>query len=309
MIALLRFFDPSRGIRVGVRLDDQVYDVTGHIGTVAEWLARSAGRVDAAVRDLHTVAGTAVMSIPFDQLTNPPGTDRHYLLAPVDTQDVWAAGVTYERSRAARQEEAVDGGDVYARVYTAERPELFFKARGGWVVGHLGEVGIRYDATWNVPEPELTLVINPAMEVVGLTVGNDMSSRDIEGENPLYLPQAKVYTASCAIGPQIVLGRVETWPDTTIRISVMRDEHAVIDDQVHTGRIHRQIYDLVGYLGRCLDFGDGVLLMTGTGIVPSSDFTLRAGDVVNITIDGLGTLTNTVKVINHQTVKTVAIET
>jgi 2-dehydro-3-deoxy-D-arabinonate dehydratase len=212
-------------------------------------------------------------------------------------QDVWAAGVTYERSRQARQEEAVDGGDIYARVYAAERPELFFKARAGWVIGHLGEVGIRADAEWNVPEPELTLVINPALEVVGLTVGNDMSSRDIEGANPLYLPQAKIYTASCALGPQIALGRHESWPEITIRVTVERDGETIFEDSVSTARIHRRLDELVTYLGRSLSYPDGVLLMTGTGIVPSNDFTLRAGDRITVTIDDIGQLTNTVKVV------------
>ncbi|MBI5667410.1 MAG: fumarylacetoacetate hydrolase family protein [Chloroflexi bacterium] len=296
MIALLRFADPVLGERVGVRLDDTVYDVTERVPSVGAWLKSSAGRVEAAIDELRAVAQSSERRYPFEQVQNASGSGQ-YLLPPVDGQDVWAAGVTYERSRAARQEEAQDGGDIYARVYAAERPELFFKARGAWVVGHHGEVGIRHDSVWNVPEPELTLVINPALEVVGLTAGNDMSSRDIEGANPLYLPQAKVYTASCALGPQIVLGRVETWPDTMIRVQIARGGQVVIFDEVHTSRIHRRLDELVSYLGRCLSFPDGVLLMTGTGIVPSSDFTLQAGDVINVTIDGIGSLSNTVKVI------------
>lgn len=296
MIALIRFVDPANGERVGVRLEDTVYDVTGRVPSIGAWLKSSAGRIEAAIEDLRAAASSAASSVPFDQLLNPPENGLH-LLPPVDTQDVWAAGVTYERSRAARQEEAQDGGDVYARVYAAERPELFFKARGGWAVGHRDEVGIRHDSAWNVPEPELTLVINPALEVVGLTVGNDMSSRDIEGANPLYLPQAKVYTASCALGPQIVLGRIESWPDTMIHIQIERGGQAIVEDSVSTGRIHRRLDELVSCLGRCLSYPDGVLLMTGTGVVPSSDFTLQAGDRITITIDGVGTLSNTVKVV------------
>lgn len=296
MISLLRFADPVLGDRVGVRLDDTVYDVTGRVPSVGAWLTGSAGRVEAAVDELRAAADFASSRYPFEHLQNAPGNNLH-LLPPLDTQDVWAAGVTYERSRAARQEEAQDGGDIYARVYAAERPELFFKARGAWAVGHMDDVGIRHDSAWNVPEPELTLVINPALEVVGLTAGNDMSSRDIEGANPLYLPQAKVYTASCALGPQIVLGRVETWPDTMIRIQITRGGQAVVDDCVSTARIHRRVDELVSCLGRCLSFPDGVLLMTGTGVVPSSDFTLQAGDVITVTIDGIGILVNTVKVV------------
>jgi 2-dehydro-3-deoxy-D-arabinonate dehydratase len=297
MTALLRFFDPTAGDRVGVRIDDTVYDVSEQVGSVLLWLKSSVGRVDAAIAELQSAASAARIKHSFDKLANPPQPNEYHLLPPLDLQDVWAAGVTYERSREARQEEAVDGGDVYARVYSAERPELFFKARGGWVVGHLGSVGIRSDATWNVPEPELTLVINPALEIVGVTVGNDMSSRDIEGANPLYLPQAKIYTGSCAIGPQILLGRFESWHDAAIHVVVDRGGQTIINDSVHTRRIHRRMDELVSYLGRSLNFPDGVLLMTGTGIVPASDFTLQAGDVIRITINGVGTLTNTVKVV------------
>lgn len=296
MIALLRLADPALGERVGVRLDDTVYDVTESVPSVGAWLKSSAGRVEAAIEELRAAASSATRSYGFTELANAPA-GGWYLLPPVDAQDVWAAGVTYERSRTARQEEAQDGGDVYARVYAAERPELFFKARGGWVIGHRGEVGIRHDATWNVPEPELTLVINPALEVVGLTVGNDMSSRDIEGENPLYLPQAKVYTASCALGPQIVLGRVETWPEALIRVQITRGGQVMFAGEVQTNRIHRRVDELVSYLGRCLAFPDGVLLMTGTGTVPPNDFTLHAGDEIDVTIDGIGTLKNTVRVV------------
>jgi 2-dehydro-3-deoxy-D-arabinonate dehydratase len=164
-------------------------------------------------------------------------------------------------------------------------------------VGHFDQVGIRVDSAWNVPEPELTLVINPALEIVGYTAGNDMSSRDIEGANPLYLPQAKVYTASCALGPQIVLGKLSAWPKVNIQIEVERSGQSVVQGTVSTDRIHRRADELVNWLGRSISFPDGVLLMTGTGIVPGSDFTLNAGDIVHVTIDGVGTLTNTVKVV------------
>jgi 2-dehydro-3-deoxy-D-arabinonate dehydratase len=297
MITLLRYFDPGLGVRVGVRLDDTVYDVQEQFPTIAAWLKGSVGRVDAAIADLQAAAGNAANQRPFVSLLNPPSPDQAHLLPPVDEQDIWAAGVTYARSREARQEEAIDGGDVYARVYAAERPELFFKARGSWAVGHLGEVGIRADSGWNVPEPELTLVINPALEIVGYTAGNDMSSRDIEGANPLYLPQAKVYTASCALGTQIVLDKLTAWPTVIIQIEVARGGQVVVQDSVSTDRIHRRADELVSWLGRSLTFPDGVLLMTGTGIVPSSDFTLNAGDIIRVTIDGVGTLTNTVKIV------------
>ncbi|HVO72345.1 MAG TPA: fumarylacetoacetate hydrolase family protein, partial [Aggregatilineaceae bacterium] len=226
----------------------------------------------------------------------PPTPDQPHWLAPVDEQDVWAAGVTYERSRQARQEEALDGGDIYARVYGAERPELFFKAQGRHVVGPGGAVGIRADARWSVPEPELSVVFNPALEAVGFTTGNDMSSRDIEGANPLYLPQAKVYTASCALGPGIVLASSD-WPVVAIHLYIRRAGEPVFEGETHTARLRRPLAELAEYLGRSNRFPDGVVLLTGTGIVPPPDFTLAAGDVIEITIDGIGTLINPVQVV------------
>lgn len=296
MIGLVRVQDAQRGVRVGVNIDGAVADVTDAIGSLTAWLQASAGRVDAAIDDLRAAAKAAETGWLYDVLLSGtlPGVR---LLPPLEVQDVWASGVTYDRSRAARQEEAVDGGDVYARVYAAERPELFFKARGSCAVGPGDFVGIRADATWNVPEPELTLVINPALEVVGMTAGNDMSSRDIEGANPLYLPQAKVYTASCALGPQIVLGGFDRWPEAEIGVTIQRQGQTAFSGTVHTARIKRGVRELVDYLGRALTFPDGVLLMTGTGIIPPNEFTLAAGDVVTVQIDGVGALTNTVKVV------------
>ncbi len=292
---LVRFFDPETGLRVGVQIGATVHDVTDAVGSVGAWLRASAGRVEAAIADLLTavrVSRQAYLATAFD---HAPAPDQLHWLPPIDEQDVWAAGVTYERSRAARQEEAKDGGDVYARVYTAERPELFFKARGPWVVGAHDLVGIRRDATWNVPEPELALVINPALEIVGVTIGNDMSSRDIEGENPLYLPQAKIYARSCALGPAIALGSVgDAWPATRIVLQIARNGAVVFSGETHTEKIRRSPAELVAYLGRALAFPDGVVLLTGTGIVPADAFTLAAGDEVQITIDGVGTLRNTV---------------
>jgi 2-dehydro-3-deoxy-D-arabinonate dehydratase len=297
MIALLRYWEPGQGERIGVRIGGTVHDVTASEPSLVGWLRSSVGRVNDAIAELEAVALRASTTHPYHALLNPPDERVPHLLPPADAQEVWAAGVTYERSRAARQEEAADGGDVYARVYAAERPELFFKAPAQRVVGPYAPVGIRRDSAWNVPEPELTLVVNPALEVVGVTVGNDMSSRDIEGANPLYLPQAKVYTASCALGPGWVLGALSDWPQTTIRISVDREGEIVVDDQVPTARIHRTVGELVEHLGRCIAFPDGALLMTGTGIVPSSDFSLHAGDIIRITIDGIGELINPVKVV------------
>lgn len=296
-IHLVRFHLPAQGTRIGCQIDHTVYDLTDKITSVAAWLKSSVGRAPQAIAELEALAQNAASTLPAAQLQNAPAPDNAYFLAPVDHQDVWAAGVTYERSRQARQEEAIDGGDVYARVYDAPRPELFFKAQGKNVVGHLHEVGIRADSKWNVPEPELGLVINPALEVVGFTVGNDMSSRDIEGENPLYLPQAKVYTASCALGQGLLLQPAQEWLQTTIRIQIERGGRTAFEGAISTSRIKRAMRELVEYLGRSTTFPDGAVLLTGTGIVPPNDFTLAVGDVITITIDGVSTLQNRVKVV------------
>src|SRR5450432_261442 len=215
------------------------------------------------------------------------------LLAPVEpTHEIWAAGVTYLRSREAREAESTVK-DVYARVYEAARPEIFFKAVGGRVVGHQMPIRIRRDSRWNVPEPELTLVVNAGGEIVGYCAGNDVSSRDIEGENPLYLPQAKVYEGSCALGPGISLQPVDTFRDLPIDIAILREGRAVFEGATRTGQIKRPLEELVEFLGRELDFPRGVFLMTGTGIVPPQDFSMKRGDRVRITIGQL-TLANDV---------------
>lgn len=294
-VRLVRFFHPEMGAGVGVLRNGDVRDVTAAVGSTATWLVGSAGRVEQAIADLEAAADASPRSFHASLFDREPTEDAPHWLPAADEQEVWAAGVTYERSRAARQEEAQDGGDVYARVYTAQRPELFFKARGPWLVGQRGRVGIRRDAHWNVPEPELALVINPALEIVGVTVGNDMSSRDIEGENPLYLPQAKVYTASCSLAPGILLGRIDAnWPEYDIHLSIERDGRQVFAGSTSTEKIRRTPRELVDYLGRSLTFPQGVVLLTGTGIVPPESFTLAPGDVISIVIDGVGTLTNTV---------------
>jgi 2-dehydro-3-deoxy-D-arabinonate dehydratase len=194
--------------------------------------------------------------------------------------------VTYRRSREARQLES-DVGDVYERVYEAERPEIFFKATGWRVVGHGMPIRIRQDSQWNVPEPELTLVINRHQDIVGFCVGNDVSSRDIEGENPLYLPQAKIYNQSCALGPGILINQAEDLRDVRIQMEIIRTEDIVFQGQTRSSHMRRSPEDLVTFLGKELDFPHGVFLMTGTGIVPSDEFTLQPGDVVRITIDSL----------------------
>jgi 2-dehydro-3-deoxy-D-arabinonate dehydratase len=216
------------------------------------------------------------------------------VLAPIVSQEVWAAGVTYYRSRGARMEESKDagGGDFYDRVYTAARPELFFKSTATRTVGPGGKVRIRKDSTWNVPEPELTLVINPRGKLIGYTVGNDMSSRDIEGENPLYLPQAKVYDGSCALGPAILVASEPLAKNTEIVLEILREESCVFAGCVKLSELKRNPRVLIEYLFRDNVFPKGVFLMTGTGIVPPNDFTLQSGDRIRISIDGIGLLEN-----------------
>ena len=215
------------------------------------------------------------------------------VLPPVGSQEVWAAGVTYIRSRKARMEESkgAGGGDFYDRVYTAERPELFFKAAGGRVVGPGGAVRIRSDARWSVPEPELALVINATGNIVGYTIGNDMSSRDIEGENPLYLPQAKVYDGSCALGPCMLLSS-QPLTENVIRLEILRGRHPVFSGTTSLSELKRDPRQLVDFLFRDHSFPRGAVLLTGTGIVPADDFTLQHGDVIRIAIDGIGILEN-----------------
>lgn len=218
------------------------------------------------------------------------------VLPPIRQQEVWASGVTYMKSREARMEESKDagGGDFYARVYDADRPELFFKATAARTVGTGANVLIRRDSKWNVPEPELTLFATSNGKIVGYTCGNDMSSRDIEGENPLYLPQAKSYDGAAAIGPCLYVPAQPIDPDAQINIEIVRNGAAVFEGSISINRMKRTHTELIGYLFRETSFPHGVFLMTGTGLVPPNEFTLNVGDEVKITIQYIGTLINTV---------------
>ncbi|HEY4050884.1 MAG TPA: fumarylacetoacetate hydrolase family protein [Acidobacteriaceae bacterium] len=218
------------------------------------------------------------------------------LLPPIQSQEVWASGVTYYRSRDARMEESksAGGGSFYDRVYAAERPELFFKSLPHKVVGHGDEVGIRKDAAWNVPEPELTVLASPTGKINGYTIGNDMSSRDIEGENPLYLPQAKVYDRSCALGPGVLVTSALLPTSTEIRLQIFRGSKAEFSGSTTLAELKRPLATLLEYLYRESSFPEGSFLLTGTGIVPPDSFTLKHGDVIQISIDGIGTLINPV---------------
>ena len=218
------------------------------------------------------------------------------LLPPIGTQEVWAAGVTYYRSRSARMEESKSGGgaDFYDRVYEAERPELFFKASSHRVIGHSQKVRIRADSKWNVPEPELTLFVASSRKIAGYTIGNDMSSRDIEGENPLYLPQAKVYDGSCALGPGVLVSGPLLAPSTEIKMEIIRNGKVAFSGATSLSTMKRSPEKLVEFLFREASFPHGCFLMTGTGIVPPESFTLQSSDQIRITIEPIGTLINVV---------------
>ena len=219
--------------------------------------------------------------------------DSVRVMAPLDNHEVWGAGVTYERSKVAREQESEAAASFYDRVYTASRPELFFKATPSRVVGPGQPVRMRRDTKWCVPEPELALVLSPDLELVGYTIGNDMSARDIEGENPLYLPQAKVYDCCCALGPCITLAPSMPARETVgIHLEIQRGGDKIFQGRTTVARMARSFEELIGWLGRDNRFPDGVILLTGTGVVPPDDFTLRSGDEVRIAIDGIGTLTN-----------------
>ncbi|MEO8174091.1 MAG: fumarylacetoacetate hydrolase family protein [Sediminibacterium sp.] len=217
--------------------------------------------------------------------------------APLGNQELWACGVTYLRSKIGRQEESkvAGGSDFYAKVYEADRPEVFFKSTSHRVVGPGEKVNIRKDSTWDVPEPELTLLASSSGKIVGYTIGNDMSSRSIEGENPLYLPQAKTYDACAAVGPCIYVTDCPISSDTQIHLSIARNNNIVFEGTVALNQMKRTPEELVSFVFRECSFPNGCLIMTGTGIVPGNDFTLTSGDEISITIDHIGTLTNTVR--------------
>lgn len=294
--SLCRFCAADGLPHLGLLHGGQLYDLTAtgkpeYVGMEA-WLRAASGRVDAALDGLEQVASALIPLSPTESLA----ADGVRLLRPSDTQEVWACGVTYEMSREARMRES-DEPTIYGRVYDAARPEIFFKATPHRTVGPNEAVAIRADSTWDVPEPELALVLTPGLEIVGYTIGNDMSSRSIEGENPLYLPQAKVYDRCCALGPVVRLARGFDPLALAVTLRIERGGEAVFVGTTHTSKIHRPLQELVQYLGRCNSFPTGVFVVTGTGIVPPDTFTLAGGDVVEIAIEGLGTLRNPVQVL------------
>jgi 2-dehydro-3-deoxy-D-arabinonate dehydratase len=259
-------------------------------GDVADLLTWHHDSIEAAV------AAAGVSSAPlgsYDELTqSEPGSNTLHLVSPVIPAEVWAAGVTYERSRDARMHESSEQ-DIYERLYEAERPELFFKATGARVRGHLAPVGLRTDSDWQIPEPEIALVLDGSAQVIGYTLGNDMSSRDIEGQNPLYLGQAKIFAGSCALGPTVVSSDAVDDPyDLEIEMRILRSGESVFSGSTSTARLHKRFEVLTSYLARDNWIAPGTVLLTGTGIVPPDDFSLKSGDVVEITCEPIGSLRN-----------------
>lgn len=244
---------------------------------------------------LHSPDPAGLAKFLIDPKVAPIDLNEVVFLSPADQQEVWAAGVTYKKSQVARMEESEHAADHYDLVYDADRPELFFKSTAARVVANGEQIRARKDSSWSVPEPELALIVSPQMGIVGYTVGNDVSARDIEGENPLYLPQAKVYDQSCALGPYVKLADEPLPVDSTeIKLRIHRSGELVVEDQTSLSEMKRSLEELPGWLGREMSFPDGAILMTGTGIIPDDDFTLATGDLVEIEITGIGTLSNPV---------------
>jgi 2-dehydro-3-deoxy-D-arabinonate dehydratase len=283
---LCRFKNKTDEVRIGLVADHStLLDLTPAGITELFPLLES----ENPVAQLHQLATNNLPRVAMAEVKLP---------APVERQEIWAAGVTYLRSKTARMEESDFSATAYDKVYAAERPEIFFKSLPEKVVGTGEAVGIRRDAKWNVPEPELALVLNSRGKIVGHTIGNDMSSRDIEGENLLYLPQAKTYHRSCALGPWIHLGASEAEArEWKIAIEIRREEQSVFAGETSIGQIKRGFEELAGFLFRSQIFPHGAVLLTGTGVVPSDNFTLKERDVVRIEVTGIGVLQNTVIVV------------
>lgn len=294
--SLCRFRSIDGKPHLGFISGGQLYDLSAtgqsEYATFEAWLKSTSGRVPQALDKLAQVPQNIKPLCAAELLLRPESNLK--LLAPLDTQEVWACGVTYEMSREARMRESREP-TIYERVYDSPRPEIFFKATPHRVVGPGEAVGIRADSKWDVPEPELALVVTPDLEIVGYTIGNDMSSRDIEGQNPLYLAQAKIYNRCCALGPVVRLATKDFDPlKLAVKTIIYRDGKAAWVGETNTAKIHRPLSELIGYLGRCNSFPTGIFVVTGTGVVPPDTFTLAEGDIIEITFAGLGTLSNPV---------------
>jgi 2-dehydro-3-deoxy-D-arabinonate dehydratase len=297
---ICRYFDPLKGIRLGVVADNALRDLTAVGGercaSLGALLSLATGAETVPLLQyLADCAQRAPVAGSWTELARGSKASGRRLLAPIDQQEVWGAGVTYTRSREAREQESGDSR-LYDRVYRAERPELFFKATPTRVAGPGEAVCVRGDSRWTVPEPELALVLNADLQLVGFTLGNDVTARDLEGENALYLPQAKTFTGCCALGPTIVLADDMPSPETLdIRCRIERDGQTILDETFSVGRMKRSLAKLIEYLGRENTFRYGVVLLTGTGMVPPDDLALADGDMVEISADGIGVLLNPVR--------------
>jgi len=281
-------YQDAQDIRLGFQKGSHLYALDAQAIPSFDWLMAHLPASDL----IGTLEAASASPLPADMHTTLKGV--------VNRQPIWAAGVTYKTSEEARERESA-GSTVYTRVYSAARPEIFWKAMAYEAVSSGDNVGIRSDARWSVPEPELTLVVNGQQELIGFTIANDMSSRDIEGENPLYLPQAKVYDDACSIGPRIWLQpNAQEWPQLDIHIEIEREGAVCFSGSTSTRKLHRSLTELVEYLLRCKTFSQGVFLMTGTGVVPSDDFTLQVADQIRIKIDPIGELVNQVHVVGKR---------
>jgi len=293
--SLCRFRTSEAPPHLGLIYGGELYDLTAsgrhQYADMCDWLKSAADNVTQAFSMLERTVEELQCISAADALLQESAEIK--LLAPLDEQEVWACGVTYEMSREARMRESGEP-TIYGRVYDAARPEIFFKSTPHRVIGPDEAVAIRGDSAWDVPEAEMVLVVTPQMEIVGYTVGNDMSSREIEGENPLYLPQAKVYDRCCALGPFVRLAKDFDPLNQAVECTVRREDKQIFRGATHTSSIHRSLEELVSYLGRCNSFPNGVFVMTGTGIVPPDAFSLQGGDIIEITFEGLGTLCNPV---------------
>lgn len=300
---LCRFVEEGEGPHLGLVAGDFVYDLTDtddarSYGSLGDWLRAASDRPRDDV--ISELARLPTLEGPVCSLTDLETPDPFpVLVKPIDEQEIWACGVTYRMSRQARMRES-DEPTLYDRVYDAPRPHIFFKGSAHRTVTTGESVGIREDAEWNVPEAELAVLLSPDGEIWGYLAANDMSSRDIEGENPLYLNQAKVYNRSCALGPMIRVAHEYDAMNKVVRCTITRQEKVVFEGRASTADIKRSLEELAGYLFRCNSFPGGVFMLTGTSIVPPDSFTLQDGDAVRIEIEGLGTLTNSVVTIPIQ---------
>jgi len=294
---LVHYYLPGEGALWGLMEFDRVYPLASDAGSGGAFLASMLQWPEPALTIAESYATVAHgPSVSFDEMAaNDPSPYLPHLLPPIDLQEVWAAGVTYQRSKVARMEESAGAARFYDAVYEAARPELFFKGSASRVSGPNAPVRIRKDAQWNVPEPEVALLLTPRMKIAGYTIGNDVSSRDIEGENPLYLPQAKVYRQACGLGPVVWL---ENHPQEhrpfDIELRIERGGEPVFSGQTSTINMKRRFVELVEWLARDSVFPHGAFLLTGTGIVPGDEFSLASGDLVIISVSDIGTLRNPV---------------